>query len=596
MADTSPKALLRLWPRVRPFRTGLYIATVTLLLASAITLAFPMVAQHLLDAAFVRHDHTLLDHIAELLLVLFAVQAVLNYVQVYFLSATGERAVAGLRRELFGKVLEMPPGFFADRRTGELTSRLTIDIGLVQAILSNQLAEFARQGLVLVGSVVLLFVMQWKLMLTTLGVVPIVIASGFYFGRRLKRMTTSVQDQVADATAVADEAFSQIRVVQGFVQEGHERELFGARIARVVETALRRARNRAMFFGMLTFTVFGGVTIVLWQGGRMVLAGDLTPGKLISFLLYSINIAASIGALTSFYAAYQEAIGAVERVFQILESKPAIADPVDPVPLPKKVRGEVEFRDVRFRYNTIDGHGPTLEHLSLQIRPGEVVALVGPSGAGKTTIASLLPRFWDVEGGAVLLDGIDIRELALADLRRAIGTVPQEPALFSGTVRENIAYARPDASQADIESAARVANAHDFVSQLPKGYDTLVGERGVKLSGGQRQRIAIARAVLKDPAVLVLDEATSSLDSQSERLVEAALERLLYGRSTLIIAHRLSTVQRADRLIVLDKGQIVEEGTHAELLKRGGIYARLFQMQWRDGEDLTAALAAMTER
>jgi ATP-binding cassette, subfamily B, bacterial MsbA len=555
-----------------------------------------MVAQRLLDAAFVRHDHSLLNHIAEVLLLLFAVQAVLNYIQVYFLSATGERAVAGLRRELFGKVLEMPPGFFTERRTGELTSRLTIDIGLVQAILSNQLAEFARQGLVLVGSVVLLFVMQWKLMLTTLGVVPIVVASGFYFGRRLKRMTTSVQDQVADATALAEEAFSQIRVVQGFVQEDHERERFGARIARVVDTALRRARTRALFFGMLTFAVFGGVTIVLWQGGRMVLAGDLTPGKLISFLLYSINIAASIGALTTFYAAYQEAIGAVERVFQILESTPAIADPANPVAMPKRVRGEVEFRDVRFRYHTIDGHGPTLDHLSLHIRPGEVVALVGPSGAGKTTVASLLPRFWDVEGGAVLLDGVDIRTIALADLRRAIGTVPQEPALFSGTVRENIAYAHPDATQADVESAARAANAHDFITELAQGYDAVVGERGIKLSGGQRQRIAIARAVLKDPAVLVLDEATSSLDSESERLVEAALEHLMVGRSTLIIAHRLSTVQRADRLIVLEHGRIVEQGTHAELLRRGGIYARLFQMQWRDGEDVVTAMAALAQQ
>jgi subfamily B ATP-binding cassette protein MsbA len=590
-----PQSIRRLWPRVRPFRLGLFIATVTLLMASAITLAFPMVAQHLLDAAFIRHDHALLDHIAEFLLLLFTLQAVLNYIQVYFLSATGERAIAGLRRELFGKLLEMSPGFFADRRTGELTSRLTIDIGLVQAILSNQLAEFARQGLVLVGSVVILFVMQWKLMITTLGVVPVVIASGFFFGRRLKRMTTTVQDQVADATAVAEEAFSQIRVVQGFAQEDHERERFGSLIVRMVDTALGRARTRAMFFGMLTFTVFGGVTVVLWQGGRMVLAGDLTPGKLMSFLLYSINIAASIGGLTSFYAAYQQAIGGADRVFELLETAPAIGNPVVATALPLPVRGEVEFRDVVFRYQATDDRPPTLEGLSLHIRPGEVVALVGPSGAGKTTIASLVPRFWDVDAGAVLLDGIDIRALDLADLRRAVGTVPQEPVLFSGSIRDNIAYAEPDADDDAITHAARVANAHEFIERLPDGYASLVGERGVKLSGGQRQRIAIARAVLKNPAVLILDEATSSLDNESERLVEAALERLLRGRSTLIIAHRLSTVQRADRLIVLERGRIVEEGTHAELLRQGGIYARLFQMQWRDGEDIGAALAAMQE-
>ena len=525
---------------------------------------------------------------------MFAIQAVLNYVQTYWLSATGERAVAGLRRELFGKLLEMPPGFFADRRTGELTSRLGTDIGLLQGVTSHQIAEFARQALALVGGVIMLFLLQWKLMLTTIGVVPIVVASGFFFGRRLKRITTGVQDQVAGATAVAEEAFSQIRVVQGFAQEPYERERYGTRITAVIDAALLRARSRALFFGMLTFTAFGGVTAVLWQGGRMVLDGHLTPGALVSFLLYTVTIAAAIGALTSSYGGIQESIGAAERVFQLLETTPSIADPVHPVSLPVPVRGDVEFRDVRFRYHTGDEHGPTLEHLSLHIRPGEIVALVGPSGAGKTTIASLLPRFWDVEDGAVLLDGIDVRELALGDLRRAIGTVPQEPTLFSGSVRDNIAYARPDASDAEVEAAAHVANAHEFVVRLPAGYETLVGERGVKLSGGQRQRIAIARAVLKDPAVLVLDEATSSLDNESERLVEAALERLLYGRTTLIIAHRLSTVQRADRLVVLDRGQIVEEGTHAELLRHGGLYAKLFQMQWTAGDNVSAALAAVT--
>ncbi|MGH7522787.1 MAG: ABC transporter ATP-binding protein [Gemmatimonadales bacterium] len=579
---------------MRPFRHGLYIAVVALLVAAVITLGFPLAIRYLLDAAFLKHDRSMLDRIALGLLAAFALQGALNYIQVYFLSATGERAVAGLRRELFAKLLEMPPGFFAERRTGELTSRLTTDIGMVQGVMSNQIAEFARQGLALVGSVVVLFVMQWRLMLTTLAVVPVVIASGFYFGKRLRRITTGVQDQVADATAIAEEAFSQIRVVQGFAQEAHERERYGARIGRVIHGALYRAHHRALFFGVLTFTAFGGVTFVMWQGGRLVLDNHLTAGTLVSFLLYSVTIAAAIGALTSFYGSYQEAMGAVQRVFQWLEMPSPITDPVDPTALPKPVRGEVEFRDVRFRYQTAKEHGPTLEHLSLHMRPGEIVALVGPSGAGKTTIASLLPRFWDVEEGAVLLDGIDIRELALRELRRAIGTVPQEPALFSGTIRENIAYARPEAGVAEIEAAARVANAHEFVVALPAGYDTLVGERGIKLSGGQRQRIAIARAVLKDPAVLVLDEATSSLDSESERLVEAALERLLYGRTTLIIAHRLSTVQRADRLVVLDHGQIVEEGTHAELLRRGGLYARLFQMQWKAGDNVSAALAALT--
>ena len=547
----------------------------------------------LLDAAFVAQDGDLLNRIALGLLLLFAVSAVLNYIQTYWLSATGERAVAGLRRELFGKLLEMPPGYFADRRTGELTSRLTSDIGLLQGILSHQLAEGARQVLALVGGITILTLMQPRLILTAIAVVPLVVGSAMFFGRRLKRITTGVQDELAESTAAAEEAFSHIRVVQGFVREPWEQNRFGERIGRVVATALRRARVRASFFGAITFTTFAGVTAVLWTGGRLVLSGELTPGEMVSFLLYTVSIAAAIGALASFFTAYQEAVGAAERVFEILETNPAIANPADPIPLPTPVRGEVVFDDVVFRYNAAEEGPPTLDRFSLRIAPGEVVALVGPSGAGKTTVGSLLPRFWDIESGRIALDGIDIRQLPLAELRAAVGVVPQEPALMSGTVRENIAYGREGATDAEVEQAARVANAHDFIVALPNGYDTMVGERGVKLSGGQRQRIAIARAVLKDPAVLILDEATSSLDTESERLVESALERLQAGRSTLIIAHRLSTVQRADRLVVLDQGRIVEEGTHAELLRQGGIYARLFQMQFRDDEDVAQALAAL---
>lgn len=589
----SPRPLLRLWPRVRPYRGGLVIAITALILSSILALGFPLVVRFLLDAAFVAQDGDLLNRIALGLLLLFAVSAVLNYIQTYWLSATGERAVAGLRRELFGKLLEMPPGYFADRRTGELTSRLTSDIGLLQGILSHQLAEGARQVLALVGGITILTLMQPRLILTAIAVVPLVVGSAMFFGRRLKRITTGVQDELAESTAAAEEAFSHIRVVQGFVREPWEQNRFGERIGRVVTTALRRARVRASFFGAITFTTFAGVTAVLWTGGRLVLSGELTPGEMVSFLLYTVSIAAAIGALASFFTAYQEAVGAAERVFEILETNPAIANPADPVPLPSPVRGEVVFDNVVFRYNSADDARPTLDQFSLRIAPGEVVALVGPSGAGKTTVGSLLPRFWDIESGRIALDGIDIRQLPLAELRAAVGVVPQEPALMSGTVRENIAYGREGATDAEVEQAARVANAHDFIVALPNGYDTMVGERGVKLSGGQRQRIAIARAVLKDPAVLILDEATSSLDTESERLVESALERLQAGRSTLIIAHRLSTVQRADRLVVLDQGRIVEEGTHAELLRQGGIYARLFQMQFRDDEDVAQALSAL---
>lgn len=585
----SPGRLSRLWPRVRPYRGGLALAVVALLLSAAIGLAFPQVVRYLLDAAFLRQDRALLDRIALLLIGLFVIQAFLNYVQTYYLSATGERAVAGLRRELFDKLLTMPPGFFAERRTGELTSRLTADIGLLQSVMSHQIAEFSRQLLALVGGVVLLTLMQPRLTFTAIGVVPLVVGSGFYFGRRLKRMTTGVQDRVAEATAVAEEALSQIRTVQSFVQEPVERERYGARVLASVKAALVRAEVRGLFFGILTFTTFGGIVIVLWQGGLLVLDGKLSPGALVSFLLYTVFIAAAIGALASFFSSYQEAVGAAERVFELLETVSPIADPPVPRELPRPVRGAVALERVSFRY-LADPTAPwTLREIGLSVRPGEVVALVGPSGAGKTTLVSLLPRFWDVAEGRVLLDGVDIRDLRLADLRGAIGIVPQEPALFSGTVRENIAYARPGATVAEVEAAARAAHAQEFVERLPQGYDTLVGERGVKLSGGQRQRIAIARALLKNPAVLVLDEATSSLDNESERLIEDAMERLLVGRTTLIIAHRLSTVRRADRLIVMDHGRIVEEGSHTALLARGGLYARLYQHQFREGDvQLTA--------
>ena len=579
----SPRPLAQLVPLLRPHAGRLLVALVCLVLAAAAGLAFPAVVRWLLDAAFVSRDRGLLDRMALGLLVVFAVQGVCNYVQVLLLSGTAERVLAELRGRLFAHLVRLSPAFFTERRTGELTSRLSADLTSLQSLMNTWVSEFARQVLFLVGGAALLTRTDPHLTLTTLAVAPVVVAVAVVCGRALRKASTGVQDRLAEAGALADETFSQIRTVQSFVREGEEARRYDSVLGTVVRAALARVRVRAAFFGIVGFVAFAGVVAVLWEGGRRVLDGSLTAGALVSFLFYAFFIAAAVGSLASLFGNFQEAIGAAQRVFELLAERPTVAEPERPAALPAgRLRGAVALEDVHFRY------GPDLPEVlhgvTLRAAPGEVVALVGRSGAGKTTIGALLPRFWDVTAGRVTVGGVDVRDLALADLRGAIGVVPQEPALFSGTVRENIALARPGATDDEVVAAARAAHADEFVRRLPEGYDTAVGERGVKLSGGQRQRIALARVFLKDPAVVVLDEATSALDSESERLVEEALAELLEGRTTLVIAHRLSTVRRADRVVVLDQGRVVEEGTHAELLALGGIYARLYQGQFREEE------------
>jgi subfamily B ATP-binding cassette protein MsbA len=586
---TSPRPLGRLLPRIRPFLPRLIVAFVCLLGSAGIALAFPQIVRRLLDAAFISANSSLLNRIAIGLLGLFAIQAVLNFVQVYLLTSTSELVIARLREDLFAHLIRLSPGFFTERRTGELTSRLSADTAVLQTVLSYNLSEFARQTLFLIGGIVLLTLTHPTLTATTLAVVPLVVGAAFYFGRALRKASTGVQDRVAEATGTADEAFSQIRTVQSFTREDEEVRRYGSHLTEVIRAAMLRARIRGTFFGILTFCGFGGVVAVLWQGGRLVLDGSLTAGALVSFLLYALYVAGAVGSLASLFGAYQEAVGAARRVFDMLGAESTVNDPPNPIRVAHPMRGEIAMESVSFQYNP--SLPEVLHGVSLRIGAGEVVALVGPSGAGKTTIASLLPRFWDVTGGRITLDGIDIRELSLADLRCAIGIVPQEPTLFSGTIRENIGYAgiREDGSRPSEESihaAAKAAHAVEFIERLPDGFDTRVGERGVKLSGGQRQRIAIARVFLKDPALVILDEATSSLDSESERLVEQAMEDLLRARSTLIIAHRLSTVLRADRLVVIDRGVIVEEGRHQELLASEGVYSRLYRGQFRPGDAL----------
>ena len=575
----SPRILAQLLPLLRPFAGRLVVAAVCLVVAAGVGLAFPQIVRRMLDAALEDRDRALLNRVALLLVGLFALQGVMNFVQVYLLSSTTERVVARLREDVFAHLVRLSPGFFTDRRTGELTSRLSADLAVLQSLMGTWVSELSRQILFLVGGVALLTLTHPRLTLTTLAAVPVVVGAAFFFGRLLRNASTGVQDKVAEAMGTADEAFSQIRTVQSFVREAEETRRFGAQLGDVVAAAVRRALLRALFFGVVGFVAFAAVSAVLWQGGQLVLEGALTPGGLVSFLLYAITVAAAVGALASLFGSYQEAVGAATRVFELLATAPTVAEPAGAARLALPVRGDVRLDRVSFRY--APDLPDVLAEVSLHIGPGETVALVGPSGAGKTTVASLVPRFWDVTGGRITLDGHDVRSLSFEQLRGAIGLVPQEPALFSGTVRDNIAYARPDATDAEVLAAAKAAHAWEFIERLPDGFATRVGERGVKLSGGQRQRLAIARVFLKDPAVVILDEATSSLDTESERLVEEAMETLLDGRSTLIIAHRLSTVRRADRVIVLDRGRVVEQGTHGELLGREGIYAKLYRGQFR---------------
>lgn len=580
--------LRRLLAYTRPYRAELIVAIIATLIGSAFGLLFPLVIGRLVDASFLRigsADTTVLDRTVLILIGVFALQAFFSAVQSYLLSRVGEGVVADLRRTVYRHLLTLSPRFFETRKTGEITSRLTSDISTLQGVVSSALVQIFSQTLTLVGTVIILFVTNWRLSLLMLSIVPVVVLAAFYFGRLLRKVSKEFQDRVADANARAEEAIGGIRVVQAFTAEPLEARTYADLIGASFKVALRRARIRAIFNPVVFFAMFTAIGIVLWYGGRLVIAGELTPGQLVAFLVYTFSVAGAVGAFSGLFSQFQEALGASSRIFELLDEKSDLPEPANPLKL-GSVRGEVRFEQVSFGYGE---RGVVLEDVSLAAQPGEVVALVGPSGAGKSTLISLIPRFYDPTAGRILLDGVDIRDLTLYDLRSNIALVPQETQLFSGTVAENIRYGKPGASDAEVIEAAKAANAHEFITSFPDGYATIVGERGIKLSGGQRQRVAIARALLKNPRILILDEATSSLDSESEALVQEALEVLMQGRTTFVIAHRLSTIRSADKIVVLEAGRIVQQGTHQELLAAGGLYKELYELQFREDVELPRA-------
>ena len=576
----SPKDLLRLLAYTGPYRARLSIALLSLIVAGALGLAFPQVVRLLINAAFVERDLAKLNRLALMLVGVFATQAGFSFLRTYLLSYTGERIVADVRTQVYNHLTSLPVSFFANRRVGELTSRLASDVSVVQTVTTGSITELLRSSLLLIGGVTIIFITNFRLSLLMLAIVPIVIVSAHLYGRYVRKLSTKVQDRLAEANSVLEETLSAIRIVQSFVREAYERARYRDRIQDSLQLAVKRAVASGGFIAFIILVVYSGIAVVLWFGSRMVISGQMTAGDLIAFVLYTFFVGGAVGGMTELYGQFNQAIGATRRVFELLDTKPEIKDPENPEQL-ANVRGHVRLTDVHFTYPD-ERALPVLNGITIEAQPGEIIALVGPSGAGKSTLVALIPRFYDVSAGTILVDGHDIKSLRLADLRSAIGMVPQETTLFGGPIRENIAYGKLNASDEDIQAVARAAHAHEFIAEFPDGYDTIVGERGVKLSGGQRQRIAIARALLKDPAILILDEATSSLDSESERLVQDALETLMQGRTTFVIAHRLSTVRRADRIVVLDQGRIVEEGTHEQLLSNAGLYKRLHEIQFRD--------------
>jgi subfamily B ATP-binding cassette protein MsbA len=576
-ARPSVNEIRRLMSYLSRYKKQATGAIISLLFGAALGLIFPWVMQNLVDTVLHRGDLRELNRIAILLGVTFLARAFFNYLQSYLLSYIGERIVTDIRRQVYSHLQQLSLRFYTHRRVGEILSRLASDVTMVRSAMTNNLASLLSQFLIFVGSLALMLALNWRLTLFILSITPFIALFAVLFGGRLRRMSTEVQDRLASSNALAQEALNAVRVVKAFTREKYESDRYDAEVEHTFDATIGLARIRSAYGPLITLLAFLALTAIVWFGGKEVLANRLTGGALVAFLVYGANLGGALSSYAGIYASLQEAAGAARRIFELIDEPLDIKDASTAVPLPS-VHGSINFENITFEYIP---DIPVLHNINLEIQPGEVLALVGPSGSGKTTLFNLVPRFYDPIIGRVLIDGQDIAYVKLLSLRSQIGLVPQESVLFSGSICENLRYGKLDATEEELDQAARAANAEEFILRLPQGYETTVGEHGAKLSGGQRQRIAIARAILKNPRILLLDEATSSLDSESEGLVQEALERLMKGRTTVIIAHRLSTIQKADRIAVLDQGNLVELGSHSDLMALDGLYARLYRLQFR---------------
>jgi len=571
---------LRILSYIKPYMHRLIFAMFCTIMAAAGNLYIPWIIKDMIDEVLADKNGTMLNWIAASIIAIFVVRGLFWYGQNYLMSYVGQSVIIDIRAAVFKKLQRLSVSFYDKNKTGTIMSYVTNDVNALQSAMVENTIEMITEGFILIGSVVAMIYLDWRLTLFTVCTFPVVLWFMEFFGKKIRKTGGRIQECTADITSVLQESVASARVIKSFVREDYEVDRFDVENRANFRANMKNAQLMATLTPVVELVAAIGVTMIIWYGGNNVINGTITAGSLVAFLTYAVNISNPIKRLTRVIGNIQKALAAAQRVFMIIDMPEEIAESRDAKQLPE-VSGKVEFQNVSFAY---DDKGNVITDLSFSVKPGEVIAIVGPSGAGKSTIANLLPRFYDVNKGDIKIDGHSVREVTLDSLREQVGIVPQETMLFNGSVYNNILYGRLDATKEEIEAAAKAANAHDFIMQLTDGYETKLGDRGVNLSGGQRQRIAIARAILKNPRILILDEATSALDTESERVVQEALDRLMVGRTSFVIAHRLSTVKNADKILVLGKGNLVESGTHDELLALDGLYAHLYKIQYRNKE------------